>query len=135
VLLSLIARSPLRSLTHHSLLLLPYVSMEPTPEDVVERSLLRQCLENALAIELSPHERDVLRLRHGLDDGVSRTVKEVLESCGGTLTPKDIRRAEYRAYSKLRIPQSIHNKRLRGFADEFSLIEESQEFAGTTKRH
>jgi DNA-directed RNA polymerase sigma subunit (sigma70/sigma32) len=97
--------------------------MEPTPEAVVERSLLRQCLENALAIELSPHERDVIRLRHGLDDGVSRTLREVLESCGGTLTPADIRRAEYRAYNKLRMPRSVHNQRLMGFAHELSSLE------------
>jgi DNA-directed RNA polymerase sigma subunit (sigma70/sigma32) len=99
--------------------------MEPTPEAVVERSLLRQCLENALAIELSPHERDVIRLRHGLDDGVSRTLKEVSVSCGGTLTPNDIRRAEYRAYRKLRIPRSVHNQRLMGFVDDVSSFEES----------
>ena len=29
-------------------------SDEPQPEDHVERSLLRQCLENAMATELSP---------------------------------------------------------------------------------
>lgn len=93
--------------------------MEPSPEEVVERSLLRQCLENALAFELSPHERDVIRLRHGLDDGVSRTVREVAESCGGILSMDDIRRAESRAYSKLREPGPIHNRRLMGFASEF----------------
>ncbi|KAG7350520.1 RNA polymerase sigma factor, cyanobacterial RpoD-like family protein [Nitzschia inconspicua] len=97
--------------------------MEPTPEAVVERSLLRQCLENALAAELSPHERDVIRLRYGLDDGVSRSVKEVMESCGGMLSQTDIRKAESRAYSKLRVPSSVHNQRLMGFATEFAFFE------------
>jgi len=51
---------------------------DPTPEEIVERSLLRQCLENALAAELLPLERDIVRLRHGLDDGKSRTQQEVM---------------------------------------------------------
>jgi RNA polymerase sigma factor (sigma-70 family) len=100
--------------------------MEPSPEAVLERSLLRQCLENALANELSPHERDVLRLRHGLDDGVSRSVKEVVESCGGMMSPAEIRRAEFRAYSKLRTPTSLHNRRLLGFAAEFASFDPSE---------
>ena len=94
-------------------------SLDPSPEALVDRSLLRQCLENALAAELSPHERDVLRLRHGLDDGVSRSVKEVVESCGGMLSQADIRRAEKQAYNKLRVPHSIHNQRLLSFAADF----------------
>ncbi|KAL7555037.1 hypothetical protein ACHAWF_018636, partial [Thalassiosira exigua] len=35
---------------------------ELRPEDQVETSFLRQCLENAMATELTPYERDVLRL-------------------------------------------------------------------------
>jgi RNA polymerase sigma factor (sigma-70 family) len=50
---------------------------EPRPEEQVEMSLLRQCLEHAMSTELSPHERDVVRLRLGLDDGVARTVRQV----------------------------------------------------------
>jgi len=90
-----------------------------SPEAVVERSLLRQCLENALAVELLPLERDVVRLRHGLDDGKSRTVREVSESCGGMLSIKDVRSLESRAYKKLRFKHSVHNARLREFAEEF----------------
>ena len=39
-----------------------------------------------MASELSPHERDVVRLRLGLDDGVTRTVREVVEFCGGSVS-------------------------------------------------
>jgi len=92
---------------------------ELSPEAIVEQSLLRQCLENALAAELLPLERDVVRLRHGLDDGKSRTVKEVMESCGGMLTLGDIRTVESRAYRKLRFKESVHNARLREFAAEY----------------
>jgi len=92
---------------------------EPSPEAVVEQSLLRQCLENALAAELLPLERDIVRLRHGLDDGRSRTIKEVMESCGGMLSIGDIRTVESRAYKKLRFKHSVHNTRLREFAAEY----------------
>jgi DNA-directed RNA polymerase sigma subunit (sigma70/sigma32) len=80
---------------------------------------LRQCLENALAAELLPLERDIVRLRHGLDDGKSRTVKEVMESSGGMLSIGDIRNLESRAYKKLRFKHSVHTARLREFAEEF----------------
>lgn len=61
-------------------------SPEPKPDDFVELSILRQCLENAMASELSPHERDIIRLRLGLDDGKTRTVREVVEVCGGAIS-------------------------------------------------
>jgi len=94
-------------------------SEDPSPETIVEQSLLRQCLENALAAELLPLERDIVRLRHGLDDGKSRTVKEVMESSGGMLSIGDIRNLESRAYKKLRFKHSVHTARLREFAEEF----------------
>jgi len=90
-----------------------------SPEVVVEHSLLRQCLENALAAELNALERDIVRLRHGLDDGKSRTVREVMESCGGMLSIGDIRTVEHRAYKKLRFKHSVHNARLRDFAQDY----------------
>lgn len=89
------------------------------PERIVEQSLLRQCLENALAAELLPLERDIVRLRHGLDDGKSRTHREVIESCGGMLNIGDVRALEDRAYKKLRFKHSVHNARLREFAADY----------------
>jgi len=92
---------------------------EPSPEALVEKSLLRQCIENALAEELLPIERDIVVLRHGLNDGNPRTIKEVMESCGGMLSIGDIRSMESRAYKKLRFKHSIHNRRLREFAEDY----------------
>lgn len=78
-------------------------------------SLLRQCLENAMATELSPHERDVIRLRHGLDDGRSRSAREVSEAL--TISVSDVRKSESAAFRKLRSPYSVHTYHLLGFLD------------------
>lgn len=81
---------------------------EDDPEALVERSLLRQALEHALATELAPHERDVVRLRLGLDDGVTRTCRRVAEECfQGRLRTVDIQVTWNRALKKLRSPQAL----------------------------
>eukprot|EP00558_Chaetoceros_sp_UNC1202_P011563 CAMPEP_0197241848 /NCGR_PEP_ID=MMETSP1429-20130617/7770_1 /TAXON_ID=49237 /ORGANISM="Chaetoceros sp., Strain UNC1202" /LENGTH=330 /DNA_ID=CAMNT_0042701757 /DNA_START=90 /DNA_END=1082 /DNA_ORIENTATION=+ len=90
---------------------------ELPPEDFVEVSFLRQTLENAMAAELSPHERDILRLRLGLDDGQPRTVRQVVEECGGGLTISDVRSAERRAFKKLRSPNSLHSHNLVAYLE------------------
>jgi RNA polymerase primary sigma factor len=92
-------------------------SEERRPEDAVELSLLRQCLENAMATELSPHERDVVRLRLGLDDGVTRTAQEVSDVCGGAVSVHAVRAAEQRAYKKLRSPYAVHTRQLMSYLD------------------
>lgn len=92
-------------------------SEERQPEAAVELSLLRQCLENAMATELSPHERDVVRLRLGLDDGVTRTAQEVVDVCGGTISVHSVRSAEQRAYKKLRSPYAVHTRQLMSYLD------------------
>lgn len=81
-------------------------SSELLPEEQVEMSLLRQCLENAMATELSPHERDILRLRHGLDDGVSRSAREVCDLLG-SVSVSDVRKSENSAFRKLRDRKSV----------------------------
>lgn len=91
-------------------------SSELLPEEQVEMSLLRQCLENAMATELSPHERDILRLRHGLDDGVSRSAREVCDLLG-SVSVSDVRKSENSAFRKLRSPYSVHTYHLLGFLD------------------
>jgi len=85
---------------------------EIAPEEYVEISFLRQTLENAMAAELSPHERDVLRLRLGLDDGQTRTVKEVVEEYGGGISLADVRSAEQRAVKKLSSPHALYTHNL-----------------------
>jgi DNA-directed RNA polymerase sigma subunit (sigma70/sigma32) len=97
---------------------------EVRPEVQVKLSFLRQSLENAMASELSPHDRDVLRLRLGLDDGIMRTTREIIEICGGNLSISEVRLTEQRAYKKLRAPYSVANYQLIAFLD-FAGIDQS----------
>jgi RNA polymerase sigma factor (sigma-70 family) len=90
---------------------------EVPPEDYVDISFLRQSLENAMAAELSPHERDIVRLRLGLDDGQTRTIKQIADECGGGITTADVRSAERRALKKLRSPNSIYSHNLIAYLD------------------
>ncbi|KAL7525805.1 hypothetical protein ACHAWF_001511 [Thalassiosira exigua] len=90
---------------------------ELRPEDQVETSFLRQCLENAMAAELTPYERDVLRLRLGLDGGKGMTVRRVAELSGGSATIAEVRSAERRAFKKLRSPGSVHARDLMAYLD------------------
>lgn len=101
-----------------SLLLLDRLQCSETPpEDFVEISFLRQTLENAMAAELSPHERDIVRLRLGLDDGQTRTVRQVVEACGGGITVSDVRSTERRALKKLRSPSVMHAHNLIAYLE------------------
>lgn len=47
-----------------------------TPEEKAERSLMKEDLENVLNT-LNPRERDVIRMRFGLDDGKAKTLEEI----------------------------------------------------------
>ena len=88
------------------------------PETYVELSILRQRLENAMATELSPHERDVIRLRLGLDDGKKRSIREVMQMCGqGNLSMNDIRSTERKAFYKLRKPSALASHGLNNYTD------------------
>jgi len=72
-----------------------------TPEDEVSKSLLREDLECVLD-SLSPRERDVLRLRYGLDDGRMKTLEEIGQIFN--VTRERIRQIEAKALRKLRHP-------------------------------
>jgi RNA polymerase primary sigma factor len=72
-----------------------------TPEDEVSKTLLREDLENVLDT-LNPRERDVLRLRYGLDDGKMKTLEEIGQIFN--VTRERIRQIEAKALRKLRHP-------------------------------
>jgi RNA polymerase primary sigma factor len=71
------------------------------PEDQVSKNLLREDLESVLDT-LSPRERDVLRLRYGLDDGRMKTLEEIGQIFN--VTRERIRQIEAKALRKLRHP-------------------------------
>jgi len=72
------------------------------PETTVTHELLRQDMARMLN-ELKPIERQVLRLRFGLDDGLERTLEEVGQLV--SLTRERARQIEFNALGKLRRPK------------------------------
>jgi len=73
----------------------------PTPSDVASQHLLAEDVEEVLST-LTPREARIIRLRFGLQDGYSYTLKEVGEKLG--LTRERIRQIESEALRKLRHP-------------------------------
>ena len=64
--------------------------------------LLRNRAEIRVLATLSPRERDVLRLRYGLDDGRMKTLEEIGQIFD--VTRERIRQIEAKALRKLRHP-------------------------------
>ena len=71
------------------------------PEESSGKVLLKEDLENVLNT-LNPRERDVLRLRYGLDDGRVKTLEEIGNVF--SVTRERIRQIEAKALRKLRQP-------------------------------
>lgn len=76
-------------------------SDEESPEDRVESSLLRDDLEHVVN-SLLPRERDVVRMRYGLDDGRAKTLEEIGRFFD--VTKERVRQIESKALRKLRHP-------------------------------
>ncbi|MGH3441723.1 MAG: sigma-70 family RNA polymerase sigma factor [Nitriliruptorales bacterium] len=74
-----------------------------SPFEIAATALLPEELARLL-VPLDEREREILKLRFGLDRGEPRTLKEVGEHFN--LTPERIRQIEARAMSKLRHPSS-----------------------------
>lgn len=84
----------------------------PSPEEAAAQQLLREQLEEMLE-ELTDREREVLRLRFGLEDGHPYTLEEVGRRFG--VTRERIRQIEAKALRKLRHPS--RSKKLRDYLD------------------
>jgi len=78
------------------------------PPDAASFQMLRESMEDVLST-LSERERLVLRLRFGLDDGLSRTLEEVGNEF--KVTRERIRQIEAKALRKLRHPSRSHKLR------------------------
>jgi RNA polymerase primary sigma factor len=83
------------------------------PATAAARALLTEAIEEALD-ELSDRERQVVRLRFGLDDGQVRTLEEVGKEFG--VTRERIRQIESKTLAKLRHP--TRSQRLRDYLEE-----------------
>ncbi|MGN0384385.1 MAG: sigma-70 family RNA polymerase sigma factor [Lachnospiraceae bacterium] len=79
-------------------------------EDIVTSRELRRCLDEVLET-LKDRERQVLRMRFGLDDGKPRTLEYVGQKFG--VTRERIRQIEAKALRKMRHPTK--SKKLKGF--------------------
>jgi RNA polymerase primary sigma factor len=84
----------------------------PSPDDVAAGQLLREQLEGMLE-DLTEREKEVLRLRFGLEDGHPYTLEEVGRRFG--VTRERIRQIEAKALRKLRHPS--RSKKLRDFLE------------------
>jgi RNA polymerase primary sigma factor len=82
----------------------------PSPADETSRQLLREQMKDILD-SLSPRERNVLRLRFGLDDGQARTLEEVGQKFG--VTRERVRQIEAKALRKLRHP--MRSRKLKDY--------------------
>ena len=79
-------------------------------EDIVTSRELRRCLDEAMET-LEDRERQVLRMRFGLDDGKPRTLEYVGQKFG--VTRERIRQIEAKALRKMRHP--TRSRKLKGF--------------------
>lgn len=80
------------------------------PDSSATDELLRKDIEHVLG-SLLPREREVIRLRYGLDDGRERTLEEVGQLFG--ITRERVRQIEFKAMRKLRQPD--RSNKLEGY--------------------
>ena len=91
---------------------IPDLSAE-VPADMATRSMLTKAVEEALG-ELSEREREIVRMRFGLDDGQARTLEDVGKEF--RVTRERVRQIEAKTLAKLRHP--MRSQRLKEFLEE-----------------
>lgn len=89
------------------------------PERSAANEMLRGELSKILTT-LTPRERDVIKLRYGLDNGYMYTLEEVGRIFD--VTRERVRQIEAKAVKKLQMP--CRADRLRGFLDEYEMTRE-----------
>jgi len=79
-----------------------------SPDQEASRQILREQVGEILG-DLSPKERKILEMRHGLLDGVQHTLEEVGKEFG--VTRERIRQIEAKAHEKIRQHQNVQKLR------------------------
>jgi len=87
--------------------------LQPSPLDEVSHGLLRDDLSEALS-HLTSRERNILRLRYGLDGETALTLEQIGQRL--SLTRERVRQLEGEALKKLRDP--MLGRRLHGYFEE-----------------
>lgn len=83
---------------------------EVSPSLMAARELLKDQLRGIL-VDLMPREQKILKMRFGLDDGITHTLEEVGKEFG--VTRERIRQIEAKALEKIREHQAL--KKLKGY--------------------
>ena len=78
-------------------------------EEVVVEVQLRETVRDVIAARLRPREKEVLRLRFGLDGSQARTLEQVADRLG--VTRERVRQIEARALRRLRHASTWHDLR------------------------
>ena len=81
-----------------------------TPAQAAALRLLGDQIKEII-VDLAPREQKILKMRFGLDDGVTHTLEEVCNEFG--ITRERIRQIEFKALEKIR--QHHHLKKLEGY--------------------
>lgn len=84
-----------------------------TPQQIAARKYLIEAVESALD-DLNDREREIVRMRFGLEDGQVHTLEEVGQAFG--VTRERIRQIESKTLQKLRHP--VRSKQLRDYLED-----------------
>ncbi|MDO5554849.1 MAG: sigma-70 family RNA polymerase sigma factor [Planctomycetia bacterium] len=90
------------------------------PEKSASNELLRKEIDKLLKT-LTPREREIIKLRYGLENGYMYTLEEIGRIF--EVTRERVRQIEAKAVKKLQMPG--RSRRLVGFLDEFGLTREA----------
>lgn len=80
----------------------------PKPTEMAGRQILKEYVQNIL-MDLDPREQKILKMRFGLEDGVTHTLEEVGEEFG--VTRERIRQIEAKALERIKEHVDIHKLR------------------------